>query len=91
MLLSSLVTVTLVAWGVLVFAAIDAGREARSGDATAWTLLIITGVGATACLFLTMTLAARLLLLVRGHEDAPPGPPPPPRPPRVPGGRRAAR
>ena len=84
-LLSFFVTVTLVAWGVLVLAAIDFGREARSGDSTAWTLLGLAAVGAAACLFLTMSLGARLVGLVRGKDDAPP------RPPRTQGGHRATR
>ena len=54
--LSLLVTLTLVAWGVLVYAAIDFGREARSGEPDAWTFLAIAGVGAAACLFVTMIL-----------------------------------
>ncbi len=83
-LLCLLVTVTLVAWGVLVFAAIDLGREARSGESTAWTFLILAAVGAAACLFVTMILGGKLLAVMRGREVAPP------RSPRVPG-RRAAR
>jgi len=84
-LLSLFVVATLVAWGVLVLAAIDLGREARSGESTAWTFLILAAIGAAACLFLALSLGARLVGLLRGREDAPP------RPPRVPGGRRAAR
>jgi nitrogen fixation/metabolism regulation signal transduction histidine kinase len=82
--LSVIVTITLVAWGVLVFAAIDFGREARSNDPDAWTFLALASVGATACLFLTMILGARLIALVRRREV------PPARTRRVPG-RRAAR
>ena len=84
LVLSVLVTVTLVAWGVLVFAAIDFGREARSGDSAAWTFLVLAGLGAAACLFLTMSLGARLVALVRGRQNTPD------RPARVPG-RRVAR
>jgi fatty acid desaturase len=84
LLLSLFVTVTLVAWGVLVFAAIDLGREARSGESTAWTFLILAAVGAAACLFVTMILGGRLLAVMRGRELTPP------RSPRVPG-RRASR
>ena len=79
LLLSLLVTITLVAWGVLVFAAIDFGREARSGEPDAWTFLGLASLGAAACLFLTMILGSRLLAHVRGT----------PRPARVPGGHRA--
>ena len=83
-MLSLLVTLTLVAWGVLVFAAIDFGREARSGEPDAWTFLGLAAAGATACLFVTMILGAKLVGLVRGRTATAP-------PPRLPGGRRAAR
>jgi RsiW-degrading membrane proteinase PrsW (M82 family) len=82
--LSLFVTVTLVAWGVLVFAAIEFGRQARSGESTAWTFLGLASAGATACLFVTMILGARLVAVVRGRQGAP-------RAARIPGGRRAAR
>lgn len=84
LVLSVLVTLTLVAWGVLVFAAIDFGREARSGEPDAWTFLALASVGATACLFVTMILGARLIALIRRREA------PPARTARVPG-RRVAR
>jgi RsiW-degrading membrane proteinase PrsW (M82 family) len=80
-LLALLLTATLVAWGVLVYAAIDFGGEARSGEPTAWTLLAITTVGAAACLFVTLILGSRLLALVRGR----------PAPVRPKGGHRATR
>src|SRR3989337_1177851 len=69
--LSFLVTVTLVAWGVLVVAAIDFGHEARSGDGAAWTFLTLALVGAAACLFATMILGTRLLALVRVGQTSP--------------------
>ena len=82
-MLSLLVTVTLVAWGVLVFAAIEFGRDARSGDSQAWTFLALAAAGATACLFVTMILGARLVGAgagaYRGHL------------PRVPAARWATR
>jgi fatty acid desaturase len=84
LLLAFFVTVTLVAWGVLVFAAIDFGSEARSGDSTAWKFLVLAAVGAAACLFVTMILGGRLLAAVRGRQATPP------RAARVPG-RRVAR
>ncbi|WP_155917873.1 hypothetical protein [Marmoricola sp. URHB0036] len=82
--LSLFVTITLVAWGVLVLAAIDFGRDARSGDSTAWTFLGLASVGAAACLFVTMILGAKLVGVVRARTATPP-------PTRLPGGRRAAR
>ncbi len=86
LLLSVGVTTTLVAWGVLVAAAIDFGHQARSGEHDAWTFLAVATAGAVACLFLTLLLGARLVGVVRGRE-----PSPPPRGPRVRGGHRAAR
>ena len=74
-------TVTLVAWGVLVGLAIEFGKEARSGEPEAWTFLVLAALGATACLFLALLLGARALAMVRGKAS----PPPPPRPV---GGRR---
>ncbi len=63
LLLALGVTATLVAWGVLVYAAIDFGKEARSGEPAAWVLLAITTLGAAACLFVTLILGARILPL----------------------------
>ena len=80
--LSGGITLTLVAWGFLVWAAIDFGAKARGGEAPAWAFLVLATLGATACLFLTLILGTRLLTTVRSEPAAPPG---------VPGGRRAAR
>lgn len=82
--LALLIVLTLVAWGALVYAAIAFGRDARSGDAASWTFLGIASAGATACLFVTMILGARLVGVVRARQQPAP-------PPRLPGGRRAAR
>jgi cytosine/uracil/thiamine/allantoin permease len=76
--------VTLVAWGALVLTAVDFGRQARSGEADAWTFLALAAVGAAACLSTTLILGAKLVGLVRGTASPPP-------PARVPGGHRAAR
>jgi RsiW-degrading membrane proteinase PrsW (M82 family) len=81
------VLVTLVAWGVLVYEAIDFGSDARSGESTAWVLLAVATVGAAACLFVTLLLGARLLSLLTGSST----PPPAASPARPPGGHRAAR
>lgn len=81
LLLALVVTVTLVAWGVLVYAAIDFGGEARSGEPTAWVFLTLTTIGAAACLFVTLLLGTRILTLIQGRQA----------PPRPQGGRRAAR
>ena len=77
------VTFTLVAWGFLVFAAIDFGGKARSGETPAWVFLALATLGATACLFLTLILGNRLLAAMRAPQAE--------SPPVVPGGRRAAR
>ncbi len=83
-MLSLLVTLTVVAWGVLVLAAIDFGREARTGDSEAWTFLAVAALGATACLFVAIILLGRMVSLARRRDE-------PARPARAPGGRRAAR
>jgi RsiW-degrading membrane proteinase PrsW (M82 family) len=80
--LALVVTLTLVAWGVLVFAAIDFGREARSGEATAWWLLVVATLGGAACLFVTLLVGARIVSLLKGREQESARPQ---------GGRRAAR
>lgn len=91
-------TVAVVAWGYLVYAAIDFGSTARGGEERAWAFLALASVGAIACLFIGLMLIARLL---RALGITAPPPPRPPRgsaetpssdePPRPPGGRRAAR
>jgi RsiW-degrading membrane proteinase PrsW (M82 family) len=100
LLLAAGVTGTLVAWGVLVYAAIDFGQEARSGEPTAWVLLTLTTLGAAACLFVTLLLGARVLpLFQEGSQKASPRTRPSPptlptvpaRPTRPPGGHRAGR
>ena len=79
------VTLAVVAWGYLVYAAIDFGAEARGGQSKAWAFLALASLGAVACLFAGLLLVARLLRMlgVLKSEE-----PPPPRPA---GGKRAAR
>ena len=84
------VTLTLIAWGYLVIAAIDFGAEGRhDGDTRAWLLLAVAAAGAMLCLFLAFLLAARFTRAL-GITQAPE-----PRPKRDPGapkgGKRAAR
>lgn len=55
------VTLAVVAWGYLVYAAIDFGSAARGGDARAWGYLGVAALGAVACLFVGLMLIARLL------------------------------
>lgn len=82
LLLALLVAATLVAWGVLVYAAIDFGGQARSGEPLAWVFLALSTIGAAACLFTTLILGARIVSVLRGPEQ---------RVPRPQGGRRIAR
>jgi hypothetical protein len=55
------VTLSVVAWGYLVWAAIDFGAEARGGNDGAWKFLVVASVGAVTCLFVGLMLIARLL------------------------------
>jgi hypothetical protein len=74
----------MVAWGYLVYLAIDFGTSARDGDSRGWWFLALATVGAIACLFLAMMLGTRLVARLRANA-------PPPPPPAPPGGRRIAR
>ncbi len=90
------VTACVVAWGYLVYAAIDFGTTARGGDGTAWWFLALAAVGAMLCLFLGLVLVARIaqaLGITRPPQDgvASPSPSTSPTRPSQPGGRRAAR
>lgn len=98
LLLAVGVTLAVVAWGYLVYAAVDFGSTARGGDDRAWAFLALASVGAIACLFIGLMLIARLLrALGITNPPAPRTPPAGPDapanddPPRPPGGRRAAR
>ena len=84
------ITLCVVAWGYLVYAAIDVGADARrDGSASAWGLLTLAALGAVACLFLGLMLVVRLSRAL-GITHAPE--PKPKRDPNLPGGgRRASR
>ena len=84
------VTLCVVAWGYLVYAAIDFGTSARGGDRRAWAFLGLASLGAVACLFTGLMLVARLLRML-GLTKAAGGPGDPRPPPRPVGGKRAAR
>lgn len=81
LLLAIGVTVAVVAWGYLVYAAIDFGASARGGESSSWWFLGLASVGAVACLFAGLMLVARLLRAL-GVTAAPP--PKAPKPPKVP-------
>ncbi len=69
------VTLAVVAWGYLVYAAIDFGATARDGNPDAWWFLAVASLGAVACLFVGLMLIARLLrrLGITGDpQSAPP-------------------
>ena len=82
------VTLCVVAWGYLVYAAIDFGSSARSGDSQSWIYLGLASLGAVVCLFVGLMLVARLLRMLGVNRGDAEEPPPPPRPI---GGKRAAR
>lgn len=84
------ITFCVVAWGYLVYAAIDFGSTARhDGDSSAWGYLAIAAIGAVACLFLGFMLVARFSRAI--GLTAPPEPKPKRDPEAPKGGKRAAR
>jgi hypothetical protein len=84
LLLALGITASIVAWGYLVYLAIDFGTAARDGDSHGWYFLALATIGAIACLFLALMLGTRLVTRFRASAR-------PPETPRPPGGRRAAR
>ncbi len=93
LLLALAITGCVVAWGYLVFLAVEFGSSARGGDDQAWWFLGLASLGAVACLFLGLMLVARVsrrLGITRGPTEEP-EPRPDPDHPRPVGGRRAAR
>lgn len=90
LLLAVGITFALVAWGYLVFSAIDFGATARhDGKASAWLFLLVSCAGAMLCLFLAFMLAVRLSRAVGWSEGAAPRVKRDPTAPK--GGKRAAR
>jgi hypothetical protein len=81
-------TFCLVAWGYLVWAAIDFGATARQGNGGAWFFLLLACIGAACCLFAGLMLGVRLLTTL-GVISPPPGSPEADARPAP--GRRAAR
>jgi len=80
LLLAVGITLSVVAWGYLVYAAIDFGGEARNGDDESWYWVGIAAVGAAACLFVGLMLVARLSRALGLTQK----PEPRPKPPKLP-------
>ena len=91
LLLALGITGCVVAWGYLVYAAVDFGSTARGGDPTAWWFLALASVGAVACLFVGLMLVARALRRLGITSGPAPKEAQEPEEPRPIGGRRAAR
>ncbi|PKH37555.1 hypothetical protein CXG46_19135 [Nocardioides alpinus] len=81
----------MIAWGYLVYAAIDFGTAARESSAgSTWAFMALASLGAIACLFVGFLLVARLMraLGVTTDPESASDSDPTPRPV---GGKRAAR
>ncbi len=73
LLLAAGITATLVVWGVLVFAAIEFGKQGRAGEAQGWIFLTLATVGAAGCLFLTLILGSKAVEVLAERRTAPGG------------------
>jgi TRAP-type C4-dicarboxylate transport system permease small subunit len=93
LVIGAAITLCVVAWGYLVYAAIDFGTAAREGNSSAWTYMALACVGAIACLFVGLLLVARLMraLGITSAPETPSSDSPVPPGPRPVGGKRAAR
>ena len=88
LVIGAAITLCVVAWGYLVYAAIDFGTAARGGNSSAWSFMALACVGAMACLFVGLLLVARLLRALGITSPPPSSTSDGPRPV---GGKRAAR
>jgi hypothetical protein len=61
------ITLAIVAWGYLVSAAIHFGGQGRDGAGSAWVFMAFATIGATACLFVMLILASKVLGTLRGE------------------------
>ena len=68
------ITLAVVAWGYLVTAAIHFGGQGRDGEDGAWVFLAFATIGATACMFVMLILASKLVAALRGETPPPPTP-----------------
>lgn len=102
--MGAVITASVVAWGFLVYAAIDFGTLARDGDNMGWAFMALAALGAMACLFgglmVFAALMRRLGIITDAEEADIPAPAPrtagdamiqPDESPRPAGGKRAAR
>lgn len=89
LLLCAGMTLCVIAWGFLVYAAIEFGVTARTGEAPAWAFMGLAAVGAMACLFFGLMLGSLLLEKLGSPKE--PAERPEPSAPRPAGGKRAAR
>ena len=91
--LGAAITLCIVAWGYLVYAAIDFGTAAREGSSSAWTFMALACLGAIACLFVGLLLVSRLMraLGITSPPSSDSASSPTPSGPRPVGGKRAAR
>ena len=82
--LCAAITFCVVAWGYLVYAAIDFGTAARAGAGSSWGFMALASLGAIACLFVGLLLGARLMRVLSSPSAEAAAP-------RPQGGKRAAR
>ncbi|WP_210649197.1 hypothetical protein [Nocardioides sp. SYSU D00065] len=95
LVIGAAITLCVIAWGYLVYAAIDFGTAAREGSGgSAWAFMGLASLGAVACLFVGLLLVARLSRAL-GITAPPPtsagASADEPAVPRPVGGKRAAR
>jgi len=64
------VTAAILAWGYLVYTAIQHGQSWRAGDRDAWRIVAAAGIGAAGCLLIALMLIARCFRLMRASHPA---------------------
>jgi hypothetical protein len=64
------VTATAIAWGFLVYLAINYGRDVRSGDTSAWRFVAAAALGAVICLQLAFLLLSRVNRSLTGSPQS---------------------